>query len=350
MTSYGGLQGASAAAVRGTMRERCTTFLTAASFLFLPCTAGAESTYIVEPVMAADDKAVFATVESRDIVAARVRTGGTIASLSVREGDRVERGQVVATIGDQKLILQQDALDAQIAGLKAQVAQAQAELGRAETLIKSGVISKARLDELTTVATVAANTLKARAAERAVLEQQLAEGQVLAPTAGRVLKVPVTMGTVVLTGETIASIAQQDFVLRLRVPERHARFLKAGDPVRVDGEDLGQTAAGFGTITLVYPQIQDGRVVADARVAGLGDYFVGQRIRVWISGGERQTFIVPAGFIMTRFGLDYARLRTPDGTIVDVPIQRGRERPRPEMPDALEVLSGLKPGDVLVQP
>ena len=138
--------------------------------------------------------------------------------------------------------------------------------------------------------------------------------------------------------------------MRLRVPERHARFLKAGDPVRLDGEDLAQGAAGFGTITLVYPQIQDGRVVADARVAGIGDYFVGERVRVWISGGERKTFIVPSSYILTRFGLDYARVRKSDGTIVDVPVQRGRELPRPDMLNALEILSGLQSGDVLVQP
>src|SRR5271166_1605338 len=41
-------------------------------------------------------------------------------------------------------------------------------------------------------------------AERAVIEQQLAEGDVLAPTSGRVLKVPVTPGTVVLPGEPVA--------------------------------------------------------------------------------------------------------------------------------------------------
>jgi multidrug efflux pump subunit AcrA (membrane-fusion protein) len=256
----------------------------------------------------------------------------------------------VAIVGDEKLILQQGALDAQIAALKAQLTQAQTDLARAEALIKTGAVSRAQFDIATTAANVAANTLKARIAERAVLEQQLAEGQVLAPTPGRVLKVPVTVGAVVMSGEAIATIAQQDFVLRLRVPERHARFLKAGDPVRLDGEDLGQGAASFGTITLVYPQIQDGRVVADARVAGLGDYFVGERVRVWISGGERRTFIVPASYIVTRFGLDYARVRQADGTIIDVPVQRGRERPRLDMPDALEVLSGLHPGDVLVQP
>ena len=146
-----------------------------------------------------------------------------------------------------------------------------------------------------------------------MIQQQVTEGKVLAPTAGRVLKVPVTTGTVILAGETVATVAEQNFVLRLRVPERHARFLKAGDPVRIDGEELGASGAKFGTIKLVYPQIEDGRVVADAAVAGLGDYFVGERIRVWVSAGERESVIVPGAFIVTRFGIDYARVRKGSG-------------------------------------
>lgn len=329
---------------------RKAVLLAAASLPLLVGTCRAASTFNVERVTTTDDKAVFATVESLDVVPARVRTGGTIASLSVKQGDRVEADQVVATVGDPKLILQQSSLDAQIEALKAQLAQAQSDLARAQSLFQSGAATKANLDALTTAANVAANNLKARTDERAVVAQQLVEGNVLAPIAGRVLTVPVTAGSVVLNGEAVATIAEQDFVLRLRVPERHARLLKAGDPVRLDGEVLAQGAASSGIITLVYPQIQDGRVVADARVSGLGDYFVGERVRVWISAGERQAFIVPAGFIMTRFGLDYARLRNSDGTIADAPVQRGQAQPRPDMPDALEILSGLKPGDVLVQP
>jgi hypothetical protein len=164
-----------------------------------------------------------------------------------------------------------------------------------------------------------------------------------------VLKVPVTAGTVILPGETVAMIAEENFVLRLRVPERHARFLKAGDRVRLDGEELGQSGARFGTIRLVYPQIEDGRVVADAMVAGLGDYFVGERIRVWVSGGERTAFVVPEAFIVTRFGVDYAQVRVGE-SVLDVPVQRGRSFPRPAMPDGIEILSGLKAGDRLVRP
>jgi RND family efflux transporter MFP subunit len=309
----------------------------------------AQDIFTVEPKTVADEKAVFATVESANVVPARARIGGTVAELSVKEGDEVKQGQVLATVGDEKLVLQLKSLDAQIAGLDAQLSQAQGDLTRAEDLFSKGTIPKARLDEMRTAFNVATNAHRARVAERSVIEQQLTEGKVLAPTAGRVLKVPVTAGTVILAGEPVARIAVKNFVLRLRVPERHARFLKAGDSVRIDGEELGANGAKFGTIKLVYPQIEDGRVVADAQVTGLGDYFVGERIRVWVSGGKRKSYIVPASFIVTRFGVDYVRVRK-GKNLFDVPVQRGRELPRPDMPDALEILSGLKPGDVLVRP
>lgn len=325
--------------------------LTALAIATAPIAAAtAADTHIVVVANISDDKAVFATVETPKPAPARVRTGGTIAKLTLKEGDRVEAGQVIATVGDEKLALQMTSLDAQIAGLEAQLAQARTDLTRAESLAERGTIPRARLDEARTAVDVAQNNLRARVAERSVVERQLAEGQVLAPTAGRVLSVPYTVGAVVLPGEVIATIAEQNFVLRLRVPERHAQFLKAGDRVRIDGTEIRQAGTRFGIIKLVYPQIEEGRVVADAVVEGLGDYFVARRIRVWISGGERQAFVVPGAFVSTRFGIDYVTLQLDNEKAVEVPVQRGREHPTPETPDGLEILSGIKAGDRLVRP
>jgi hypothetical protein len=67
--------------------------------------------------------------------------------------------------------------------------------------------------------------------------------------------------------------------LRLRVPERHAPIPKTGDKIRVDGAEFGDQSRN-GVIDLVYPQIEDGRVIADATVENLGEYFVGDRLRV----------------------------------------------------------------------
>ena len=58
-----------------------TAFIFLAMSLALPAVpARAAQTFTVEPATIADEKAVFATVESREVVPARVRTGGTIAS------------------------------------------------------------------------------------------------------------------------------------------------------------------------------------------------------------------------------------------------------------------------------
>ncbi|MDE2199777.1 MAG: efflux RND transporter periplasmic adaptor subunit [Rhodospirillales bacterium] len=310
--------------------------------------AHASTTLTVQPIQIADEKAVFATVESRNVVPARARIGGTVASLAVIQGQQVARSQIIAVVTDPKLQLQITALDAQIAGLQSQLAQAKIDLTRAQTLAKTGAGSRQTLDLAETAERVATSALSARIAERDVTRQLLNEGDVLAPTAGRVLDVPITNGSVVLAGDTLATIAEQNYVLRLSVPERHALFLKLGDSIRLDGKELGETGPAFGKITLIYPQIQDGRVRVEASATGIGDYFVGERIRVWVSAGTRSTIIVPSSFVHTRFGLDFVWLSQPGGQTIEIPVQRGRALPSAATPDGLEILSGLAPGEILV--
>jgi RND family efflux transporter MFP subunit len=325
------------------MRNRLLSVVTL--FLAMLSLGHAQPTFTVQLTNLTDQKAVFATVESPNVVPARARIGGTVASLSVRQGDSVTQGQVIAVVGDDKLLLQINSLDAQIAGLQSQLAQSQTDQTRAETLFRQGVGPRTTMDQARTAVEVASAALHARTAERAVALQNLQEGQVLAPVAGRVVTVPLTTGTVVMNGDTTATIGEQPFILRLRIPERHAVSLKVGDPVRIDAGQLATGEGAVGKISLIYPQIEDGRVVADAQVADLGNYFVGDRVRVWIDAGTRAGFVLPANFVATRFGLDYVRLRRADGTEVETPVQRGQVRP-----DGLEILSGVKAGDVLVAP
>jgi len=307
--------------------------------------------YLVKVAPTNDEKAVFATVETANVVPARARVGGTIAEVKVHQGDKVELGREIALVGDPKLALQVNSYAAQVLAAQAQLAQARADYDRAQRLMKADAISQASFDLARTAYNVAINTLKSQQAQKAVAEQQLKEGAVLAPTSGRVLTVPVTAGTVVMAGDTLATVAEQDFVLRLLVPERHARFLKAGDPVRLDGQDVGLGGGPrYGTIKLVYPQITNGRVMADAVVPDLTDYFVGERVRVWVSAGTREAIVIPSGYLVTRFGMDYARVRLAGGQVIDVPVQRGQSHPTPALPDGIEILSGLHAGDRLAKP
>lgn len=307
-------------------------------------------TYLVRETTVEDEKAVFATVEPTNVVPARARIPGTLLTLNVKWGDRVEQGQVIAVVGDRKLALQIDSYGAQVKAANDQVALAKVEYERAQRLFAAGAFSRTTFDQSRTAYNVALSNLKSIDAQRAVIAQQKSDGAVLAPTAGRVITTPVTAGTVVMTGDVVATVAAQNFVLRLEVPERHARYLKTGESVRLDGADLGLDGPRFGTIDLIYPQVDNGRVVADAAVGGLGDYFVGERVRVWVAAGERRTIIVPSRLIITRYGIDYARLWTAAYGAMDVPVQRGELHPTRTAPDGLEILSGLDPGDRLLAP
>lgn len=299
---------------------------------------------VVEVSSIADRKAVFATVESVDVVDARARIGGTVESLLVDEGSEVAGGATIATIGDPKLGLQLVALDARIASLDAQKKLAATELTRISRLRKSGSVSQARLDEARTNLDVVTSSRTAMVAERAVVAERLAEGAVLAPGAGRVLKVYVTQGSVVMPGEPVATIAAERYVLRLELPERHAKFMRKGDEVLVGGRGLTSTeniVLKIGVVSQVYPRLINGRVVADVEVEGLGDYFVGERTRVFVVTGTRQAITIPVTYLRDRFGVTYVQVKG-EGEVMIQPGQRFEGN--------VEILTGLKQGDVLVEP
>lgn len=291
----------------------------------------------------ADRKAVLASVEPVRQVVARARIGGTIAELKIREGEMVEAGQTLAVVADQKLVLQAQALDQRIRSQQAMRDQARADSERIQELQRRGVSSQIQADQARTQLDIAERTLAAMQADRGVLQQQMTEGAVLAPAAGRVLSVPVSEGRVVMPGETIGTLAEENYILRLSLPERHARFLKAGEPVEIGergaGDDKGRLRAG--KVRLVYPEIQGGRVIADVEVAGLGDYFVGERTRVFLPTGEREALAIPASALRQRAGAWFVRLKE-GGEIVVQPGER--------VGDRIEILSGLRPGDIVLTP
>ena len=97
-----------------------------------------------------DLKSVYATVHSKDLIEARVRTPGTIATLKVDEGAAVEPGQVMALVADPKIALKIKALDAQIVAIQSRIETAKTELERSEALKAKGITPQARVDQAQT--------------------------------------------------------------------------------------------------------------------------------------------------------------------------------------------------------
>jgi RND family efflux transporter MFP subunit len=298
----------------------------------------------IKPVTIPEMKAVYGQIQPRISVAARARLSGSVTDLKVTEGDIVKAGDVIAEITDDKLDFQIKAIDAQVLGLQASLKDAKAELDRAERLVRSGAASTQRLDQLRTQVDVTANEIGTAEAQRSVIVQQTAEGAVIAPSSGRVVSVPATKGGVAMAGETIAEIAGGGFFLRLAIPERHAQDLRQGAAISIDAAGKPLT----GTLAKIYPSIEGGRVTADVDVDDLDTQFVGGRVLVELPVGERRAILVPAAAVTTHAGVDFVIVKQNDGT-----AQRAVLAGEPveiEGKAAIEILSGLMEGDIVVTP
>jgi len=296
----------------------------------------------VTPVAVTEWKPVYGQVETRDRVPARARIGGTVATLRVTEGDRVEAGAVLATIEDVKLDFRIDALEAQLDALGSRLQTARADLVRGEALIERGVITSQRLEALRTDVSVIEGEMSSVEAERAVVRRQIEEGRVLAPDAGIVLSVPLSRGSVVTPGEAVAEIGGGGVFLRLAVPERHAADLSEGATIEIGGEEGIRT----GVLARLYPLIEGGRVQADVEVEGLDPRFIGRRLPVRLPVSERMALLVPQSALSREGGLDYVAVSGPQGAVRRVVVPGARhQRDGREM---REILSGLAPGEVVV--
>lgn len=310
----------------------------------LAATSAFAGTFEVQPVSTTEWKAVYGRIEARDLAAARARIGGTVVEMLVTEGDPVVQGQKIAVIRDDKLAFQVAAVDAQLAALTAQLERAQAELTRGQTLIDKGVVTAQRLDQLRTDVDVARNQIAAAEAQKSVIVQQEAEGTVLAPLDGRVLTTPVTRNGVVMAGEAVATVGGGGFYLRLAVPERHAAGLEQGAEIRVTTEK-GEMS---GRLAKIYPQIENGRVVADVDAGGLDTAFVDARVLVELPVGKREALLVPASAVSNRFGIDFIRVDTSQGPVERAVVTGGQvERDGAAM---VEVMTGLTAGEQVVVP
>lgn len=301
----------------------------------------AGQTLALESRQVADMKAVVAQVATRDQAQALARIPGTLTSLSVREGDVVRKGQQLAMVVDSRLGHEAGAHEALVAAAQAEATRAAAELARIRELFDHGVYAQARLDQAQAQADAAAAQLVAAKAQGSASASAVAQGAVLAPADGQVLRADVPAGSVVVPGMSIATLTVGPPVLRLMLPESVAGQVQVGAKVLVQDASL-PAGTHEGSVVQVYPAVANGQVRVDATLAGLSTQFIGRRLAASIAIGVRDALVVPRRFVATRHGVDQVQVVT-DGRLGMVPVQLA---PLPD-PDEVEVLSGVGAGDVL---
>jgi len=181
----------------------------------------------VAPVSGVTELDVPGTVRLKRETPLAFNTPGRIAAILVREGDRVQAGQLLAR-------LDTTALGANQYAAAADVVRARADVKRAEDLFAKGWVTAPRVEQAR--ATMAAAQARARAAGFDVTLASLR-----APASGVVLARPGEPGQIAQPGQAILTIGEmtQGFVLRLPLADRDAARVRQGMPATVRIPALG---------------------------------------------------------------------------------------------------------------
>ncbi|MFC0588059.1 efflux RND transporter periplasmic adaptor subunit [Novosphingobium aquiterrae] len=262
---------------------------------------------------------------------------GRIARISVNEGDRVARGQVLAA-------LDMTTVDAQLAAADAEQVRTAAELKRSAALLDKGWVTKARLDNARAAyqSAVATSRVRRFAANTA---------RIVARGGGVVLARPAEPAQTVDAGTPVLVVGDEraGYVLRLPVSDRDAVRLRAGAPAMVKIAALGE-----GEIAATVSQIggradpATGTFAVELALPSLPGLRSGQigsaQLTVSESAGDGALLVPPAALFASRAG---------EGFVYVVPAGSNRVMLRKvSVADArdggLVVTKGLAPGEWVV--
>lgn len=244
-------------------------------------------------------------VEARQTTGIAFEEGGTIADVSVREGDRVSEGAVIARLDTRLLDAERARLVAARDALEAQVELAQRTNARRAELLERGHATAQQVDETSlALAQLRAGIAEAEAGIAAV-DVRLSKAVIRAPYAGTIGTRTLDAGAVASPGQPVVSLLE-DGPARFRagVAPDVAGTLRLGDAVTVeiDGRALparlAQVApeldAATRSRTLFFdldgsppPSLSTGEIVLTETVRGAGAWLPLSALRQGPEGSWR---------------------------------------------------------------
>jgi RND family efflux transporter MFP subunit len=188
-------------------------------------------TEVIAKAPFADGVDTVSTLEAAASVQLAAQASGRVQQLLVRQGERVQRGQLL-------LVLDQTQQRAEVASLQAQMQTSQLNFERYAALVRQGAASAIDRDQYRQTYIAAREALVARRAD-------LGFKQLRAPIDGTLADVRVKPGDVIQAGSPIGSLLRNDRLLaRIDLPAHLADRLRPGQLVRLFDAAGGELAQG----------------------------------------------------------------------------------------------------------
>jgi len=328
---------------------------------------------------------VNGTLDAYERATAGAKVAGRVQVMAVDLGSRVTRGQVIARIDptDYDIRLQQAAAGLAQArvrlGLPAEgesdrvdpgdtppvrearalLEEARASRERYSALLQEGLVSKAEFEQVQSQSRVAESRYQdsleeirnrqavasQRRAETALARQQLADTVVLAPFDGVIERRIASVGEYLAAGAPVAELVKVD-PLRFRadVPERDATSIRVGQDVELSVD--GVSGRFNGRVTRISPSITERTRVLqmEADIRNNGALRAGSFARATIvTNATASSVVIPQDALITFAGIEKVMV-VQNGKTSEKPVATGRRGN-----GFIEILSGVKPGDVVVR-
>ena len=271
-----------------------------------------------------------ATILANEEVALKPEAGGKIVELSISEGSKVQKGQLLVKTNDANLQAQ----------YKKMLVQKKLAAEKEQRLKQLLVIKGVSQDEYDS----AVSALDAATADVAVLQAQIQDTEIRAPFDGTIGLKNVSLGSFVSTTDVIATIQQLNpLKIDFTVPQKNASQVHLGDTVFITIE--GSTKKFIGKIYAFDPKIDANS--RSLRVRALIDnskneIFPGSYAQVSLVLKSQTSVVIPSMAVIP----DLRGQKTyvvHNGQADLVSIETGVRTD-----STIEVIKGLNPGDTVV--
>ena len=262
--------------------------------------------------------------------------GLRLTDVRAQVGDRVKRGQLLASLASETLAADAAATRATLAEAEANQAEAAANADRARQLQASGAISAQQIQQYVTgeaTARARAEAVRARVRADAV---RLAQTRILAPDDGIVSARSATVGAVVQPGQELFRLIRKERLeWRAEVAAAALTRLRPGMPAILTLAG-GETVQG--TLRMVAPTVdaatRNGVVFVDLPQPGVAK--AGMFARGEFAVGELSALTLPQSAVLLRDGFSYVFQVGPEGKVRQVKVAVGQRNG-----DRIAVTGGL---------
>lgn len=277
------------------------------------------------------DLLAVGTVAADESIDLSTNVTETVTALHFEDGQKVKKGDLLVELSAAE---EQAALSA----AKSQLTEHEREISRLQGLVKEGAAPEARLEERRTLAEVARQNI-------VEAEARLSDRRIVAPFDGWLGLRRISVGALVSPGTVIVSLDKIDVVkIDFNVPETYLGMIKAGTEIETRAE-MATERVFTGKVAQLDSRIDPiTRSMAARAVVSNQDLTLkpGMLVMVTMHVQPRLSLSIPECALVPTGSKAFV-FTLADGKAKRVEVKPGRRKP-----GYVEIMSGLKQGEVIV--